>query len=48
MNCIATIRQGVSKNGNVYHYILFVIDNKELGRIFIKETELPYYENLLK
>lgn len=48
MNCTATIKQGVSKNGNVYHYILFTKDNKELGRLFIKETELPYYESLLK
>lgn len=36
-----------NKTKKPYFYLLFTIDNKELGRLFIKVTELPYYEKLL-
>lgn len=36
-----------TKTQKPYYYLLVTIDSKELGRLFIKETELPYYSNLL-
>lgn len=36
-----------TKSQKPYYYLLVTLDNKELGRLFIKETELPYYEKLL-
>lgn len=39
---------GISKSNKTYYYLLVTVDNKEVSRIFIKETEIPYYKNLLK
>lgn len=47
-NCTATLKTGVSKTGKAYQCIVFTKDNKYIGTLFIKETELPYYQELFK
>lgn len=41
------VKDGVSsKTGNAYVYVVLLLNDVELTRIFIKPTELEFYQNL--
>lgn len=48
MNAKLELCTAVSKSGKDYTYLSIKVKDKEIGRIFIKETEIPYYTELLK
>lgn len=49
-NCVVSLNKGVSsKTQKEYYYLSFVINGKAIKeRIYIKETEVMYYQDLLK
>ena len=47
-NCKVTLVEGISKKGKYYAYLDFEINGKKLVPIFIKETEVLYYKDLIK
>ena len=40
------IGSGTAKNGNPYKSLVIKIDDMQVDRVFIKDTEVPYYSNL--
>lgn len=48
MNANVELCTSVSKTGKEYYYLSIKVKGKEIGRLFIKETEIPYYMELLK
>lgn len=48
-NCIASVCKGISnKTKKEYYYLSFVVNGKEIKKVFIQETEVMYYQDLLK
>ena len=47
-NCKCEIKNGTTKSGRQYWCLDFYIKEKLINRVFIKETEILYYKELLK
>ena len=47
-NANVTLKEGISKKGFPYAFLNIEINGKTLSPIFIKDTEVPYYRDLLK
>lgn len=48
-NCTVELVKGFSeKSKRDYYYLSFKLNGKEITRLFIKETEILYYQDLLK
>lgn len=48
-NAKIILKSGISKTTNKdYYYLLITLNEVEVGRLFIKTTEVPYYKELLK
>lgn len=47
-NCKVTFCELKSRNGYNYGIMKFEVNGKIIAKVFVKETEIPYYKELIK